>query len=136
MWRFKGWILSQVNRSHMHPSEIRFWLDLKLCSQRLQREKAEEGCISFYNPLDHPSLSVLPREWKGFWHQRPSALAPQLRRGGSRGCTGQRSSPAARSAPRQAAARLWVCLEWVRGWGVPGDTVMHWVSCKSAGTKA
>lgn len=38
---FKDWILSQVNRSHMHPSEIRFWPDLELRSQRPQREQAE-----------------------------------------------------------------------------------------------
>lgn len=59
---FKGCVLSLVNRSHMHPSEIRFWPDLKLCSWSLQREQAEEGSISFYNPLDQSSLSELPQE--------------------------------------------------------------------------
>lgn len=59
---FKGCILSQVNRSHMHASEIRFWPDLKLCSWRLQQEQAEKSSISFYSPLDQTNLSVLPQE--------------------------------------------------------------------------
>lgn len=64
---FKGWVPSQVNRSHMLSSENRFWRDLKLCSWRLQWERAEEVFISSYNPEDKIFLHF-PSE-KGFWHQ-------------------------------------------------------------------